>query len=110
MAMEDVGVLVHMLRHYCCDGGASPFDPSESKLAEATAAYQEMRIPRTRRILGSSHQLGKTQQRRADSKLYNLWREWNIKWECLMYAPASSQQSPHACLCTTYLWISRMRA
>ena len=38
-----------------------------------------MRIPRTNRILGSSHTLGKTQQRRADSLIYNLCRELEIK-------------------------------
>ena len=79
MAMEDVGVLVHLLRHFCCASGEATFDPSDVKLGAATAAYEAMRVSRTRKILGSSHTLGKTQQRRADSWLYNLQRELTIR-------------------------------
>ena len=62
MAMEDVGVLARLLRHHCCKGGTQPFAPTDEALAAATADYEAMRIPRVRRILGSSHTLGKTQQ------------------------------------------------
>ena len=85
MAMEDVGVLARLLRHHCCDGGAAPFDPADAKLAAAAAAYQAIRIPRVRKVLGSSHTLGKTQQLRADSWLYNLKREWSIRLQVLAY-------------------------
>ena len=44
-----------------------------------------MRIPRTRLVLGSSHTLGKTQQRRAESWWYNLKREIDIKWQVLRF-------------------------
>lgn len=81
MAMEDVGVLAHLLKHYCCAAGSKPFDPTDANLTAATDVYQSMRIPRTHRILGSSHTLGKTQQRRADSWLYNLCRELEIKFQ-----------------------------
>jgi hypothetical protein len=35
--------------------------------------------------LGSSKALGETQQKRADSWIYNLTREWTIKWQVLIY-------------------------
>ena len=85
MAMEDVGVLSLMLKEFCCDGGEGTFEPSEANLSAATAAYQAMRIPRTHHILGSSHKLGATQQRRAESWLYNLSREWTIKMQVALY-------------------------
>merc|ERR1712185_337747 len=96
MAMEDVGVLVRLLRHHCCDGGAAPFDPADAKLAAAAAAYQAIRIPRVRKVLGSSHTLGKTQQLRADSWLYNLKREWSIRLQVLAYGTLPIMK-PGAC-------------
>ena len=42
-------------------------------------AYEALRIPRVTPVLRSSHQLGATQQRRADSWWYNLRRELEIK-------------------------------
>lgn len=85
MAMEDVGVLARLLRHHCCKGGTQPFAPTDEALAAATADYEAMRIPRVRRILGSSHTLGKTQQLRADSWWYNLRREWTIRVQVAMH-------------------------
>jgi len=85
MAMEDVGVLAHLLKHHCCAAGTQAFDPSDANLSAATKAYEAMRIPRTHRILGSSHTLGKTQQRRADSWWYNLRRELEIKRQVSLY-------------------------
>ena len=38
MAMEDVGVLGRLLKHYCCAGGAAPFDPSDAALAKVSEA------------------------------------------------------------------------
>jgi len=78
MAMEDVGVLTRLLKIYCCADGARPFDPSDHLLARVSEAYQQLRIPRVTPVLRSSHQLGKTQQRRAESWWYNLCREWEI--------------------------------
>jgi hypothetical protein len=85
MAMEDAGVLAKLLQHYCCAGGTSAFESSDANLAAATAAYEAMRIPRTRLILGASHKLGATQQRRAESKLYNLARELSIRAQVAFY-------------------------
>ena len=79
MAMEDCGVFAHLLKHHCCAAGTAPFDPSDANLAAATSAYEALRIPRTHKILGSSHTLGKTQQRRAESWWYNFCRELEIK-------------------------------
>ena len=62
MAMEDCGVLVQVLKHFCCKGGKQAFDGSDANLTLAANAYQDIRIARTKRILGSSHTLGKTQQ------------------------------------------------
>jgi hypothetical protein len=44
----------------------------------AMQKYEELRIPRTRAILGASHSLGAMQQNRADSWLYNIAKEWTI--------------------------------
>ena len=85
MAMEDCGVLAQLLRHHCCGGGTAPFAPTADNLARATDAYQAMRIPRTHRILGASHTLGKTQQRRAESWWYNLARELEIKLQVALH-------------------------
>lgn len=85
MAMEDVGVLSLMLQHFCCAGGFGPFDPTADNLTKATELYQAMRIPRTRHVLGSSHTLGKTQQQRANSWLYNVQREWTIRLQVALY-------------------------
>ena len=38
MAMEDVGVLVRCLKHYCCKSGS--FDDSTANLQAAAAVYQ----------------------------------------------------------------------
>ena len=79
MAMEDCGVLVQVLKHFCCKGGKQAFDGSDANLTLAANAYQDIRIARTKRILGSSHTIGKTQQMRADSWWYNFKREWEIR-------------------------------
>ena len=85
MAMEDAGVLARLLKQYCCAGGTKAFDGSDANLTLAANAYQKVRIPRTKRILGSSHTLGKTQQMRADSWWYNFKREWEIRLNVAMH-------------------------
>jgi len=85
MAMEDVGVLALLLRHHCCAGGQKPFAPTEASLAAVSDDYQGMRIARTRHVLGNSHKLGATQQKRADSWIYNLQREWAIRLQVMWY-------------------------
>ncbi|KAL7543060.1 hypothetical protein ACHAWF_007315 [Thalassiosira exigua] len=97
MAMEDAGTLAFLLGRLCPvvrtssstggegegadgvgeDGGGVALDLS--RYPAAVALYESLRVPRTRAILGSSVQLGMTQQRRAESKLYNAWREASIK-------------------------------
>jgi len=85
MAMEDAGVLVHLLKKYCCAGGERAFTPSTENLTAATEQYEAMRVARTRKVLGSSHTLGKTQQRRAESWVYNLQRELTIRLQVALH-------------------------
>ena len=47
MAMEDVGVLAHMLRHHCCAGGTKAFSPTDANLTAATDAYQVRHLAAT---------------------------------------------------------------
>mmetsp|Transcript_127566 Transcript_127566/g.369303 ORF Transcript_127566/g.369303 Transcript_127566/m.369303 type:complete len:434 (-) Transcript_127566:271-1572(-) len=81
MAIEDAGTLCRLIQNVCCDSGK--FD--ETKFARATKLYQDLRLPRTAKILGSSHELGKTQQKRAESWIYNLYREYSIKLQVLLH-------------------------
>jgi 2-polyprenyl-6-methoxyphenol hydroxylase-like FAD-dependent oxidoreductase len=81
MAVEDAGVIALLLRHHCLQDGE--FKTENFGIAMQT--YTEMRIPRTRKILGASKTLGATQQNRADSWLYNLMREWTIRLQVLVY-------------------------
>jgi len=76
MAMEDAGTLSLVLAKYCpLDSGALDL----SSFGTAMEAYESLRVDRCRTILGASVELGRTQQRRADSPLYNAWRELTIK-------------------------------
>jgi hypothetical protein len=81
MAIEDAGTLCRLIQKVCCSTGK--FD--DTKFAHATQLYQDLRLPRTQRILESSHELGKTQQRRAESWLYNLYRELSIAVQVQLY-------------------------
>jgi salicylate hydroxylase len=86
MAMEDAGTLSLLLGHFCPmdgDGDATIIDLS--KFQDAMDVYEKLRVPRTKAVLGSSVQLGKTQQKRADSMLYNAWREFSIKAQVWAY-------------------------
>ncbi len=99
MAMEDAGTLAMLLGHYCpvreldneCDtiGGSQPNATTGSldlsQFSEAMSTYESLRVSRTKAILGSSVALGKTQQKRADSKLYNAWREMSIRAQVWAY-------------------------
>ena len=93
MAMEDAGTLAMLLRR-CCPP-VTVHDPSSSASAstrvdlknfqQAMHQYESLRVSRTKTVLGSSVQLGKTQQQRANSKLYNAYREWSIKAQVWAY-------------------------
>mmetsp|Transcript_35893 Transcript_35893/g.75520 ORF Transcript_35893/g.75520 Transcript_35893/m.75520 type:complete len:677 (-) Transcript_35893:225-2255(-) len=94
MAMEDAGTLSMILGHYCPivnqDGNdeestATPAVPDFAQFTKAMSVYESLRVSRTKKILGSSVQLGKTQQKRAESKLYNAWREMSIKAQVWAY-------------------------
>lgn len=78
MAMEDAGTLSVILSKFCPVNDAGG-EVDYSEFAAAMKAYESLRVDRTKTILGSSVELGKTQQKRADSALYNAWREWTIK-------------------------------
>ena len=76
MAMEDAGTLSLVLARYCpLLSGALDL----GSFGTAMEAYESLRVERCRTILGASVELGRTQQRRADSPLYNAWRELTIK-------------------------------
>ena len=88
MAMEDAGTLSMILGHYFPiipnhhddNSQTSPITMSDlTKFTKAMSVYKSLRIPCTKTILGSLVQLGKMQQKRAKSKLYNAWREISIK-------------------------------
>ena len=85
MAMEDAGTLSLLLAHFCPINGDSESTIDLSKFQTAMQVYENLRVPRTKAVLGSSVQLGKTQQKRADSKLYNAWREVSIKAQVWAY-------------------------
>jgi len=95
MAMEDAGTLSMILGHYCPivianhnndNSQTSPITmPDLTQFTKAMSVYESLRISRTKTILGSSVQLGKTQQKRAESKLYNAWREMSIKAQVWAY-------------------------
>ena len=69
MAIEDVGVLTHLLRHYCCASGTAPFDTSDlplvrsllgSNSAQSARALvnswsSRVRVPRVPRAAGQCH-------------------------------------------------------
>jgi len=83
MAMEDAGTLSMLLGRFCPIKSSIENDtPAQLDLrqfAKAMSVYESLRVSRTKAILGSSIALGKTQQKRAESKLYNAWREISIK-------------------------------
>jgi len=92
MAMEDAGTLSLLLGHFCPivdsggdDDAAATTTIDLSKFQDAMKVYEKLRVPRTKTVLGSSVQLGKTQQKRADSKFYNAWRELSIKAQVWAY-------------------------
>jgi salicylate hydroxylase len=85
MAMEDAGTLSLLLSRYCpidkkkSGNTTAPATIDYTHFHKAMKTYESLRVARTRAILGSSVQLGQTQQKRAESKLYNAFREWSIK-------------------------------
>jgi hypothetical protein len=56
-----------------------------SNFSKAMDTYEQLRVGRVTGVLGASVELGKTQQKRADSKLYNLWRELSIKTQVWLH-------------------------
>jgi len=90
MAMEDAGTLSMLLGRFCpikkniVEGDTSA-QLDLRQFAKAMSVYESLRVSRTKAILGSSIALGKTQQKRAESKLYNAWREISIKAQVWAY-------------------------
>ena len=72
MAMEDAGTLSYLLNEM-------------TTFQDACHIYQTMRKPRAQQILQSSHILGQIQQKRADSWIYNLYKEYHIKYQVWRY-------------------------
>ena len=94
MAMEDAGTLSVLLGHFCPmndsstpddDGGGAATTLDLTQFSKAMSVYESLRVSRTKAVLGSSVALGKTQQKRAESKLYNAWRELSIKTQVWAY-------------------------
>lgn len=91
MATEDAGTLALVLKEYCplllstTANDAAAMTGGTSRLLDlsgfnkAMDTYEQLRVGRVTGVLGASVQLGKTQQKRADSALYNMWREITIK-------------------------------
>lgn len=93
MAMEDAGTLSVLLGHFCPMNDSSTPDDDDAatttldltQFSKAMSVYESLRVSRTKAVLGSSVALGKTQQKRAESKLYNAWRELSIKTQVWAY-------------------------
>lgn len=93
MAMEDAGTLSVLLGHFCPMNDSSTPDDHDAmtttldltQFSKAMSVYESLRVSRTKAVLGSSVALGKTQQKRAESKLYNAWRELSIKTQVWAY-------------------------
>ena len=90
MAMEDAGTLSMLLGRFCPIKSSAEDEDTPAQLdlcqfAKAMSVYESLRVSRTKAILGSSIALGKTQQKRAESKLYNAWREVSIKAQVWAY-------------------------
>ena len=91
MAMEDAGTLSMLLGRFCPkvnNTTAATISTARldlSQFSRAMSIYELLRVQRTKTILGSSVALGKTQQKRADSKLYNAYREMSIKAQVWAY-------------------------
>lgn len=85
MAIEDAGILLMLLKHYCGQL-ALDSEPKEPKFMDenfdkAVAMYQLMRLPRTTEMLKRSQQLGDLQLARASapSLLQKFKNEFFIK-------------------------------
>ena len=93
MAMEDAGTLSVLVGHFCpMNDSSTPDDDYDAmttldltQFSKAMSVYESLRVSRTKAVLGSSVALGKTQQKRAESKLYNAWRELSIKTQVWAY-------------------------
>ena len=85
MAMEDAGTLSLLLAKYCPLKKTDHSTLDYTHFTKAMHTYETLRVNRTKAILGSSVTLGQTQQKRAESKLYNAYREWSIKAQVWAY-------------------------
>jgi hypothetical protein len=89
MGVEDAGTVALLIKHLCCtttDGGSD--DGGEVKLdftnfSSAMKVYQQLRIPRTSKVLDCSKQLGSMQDARSHEEKAAL-RELFIKGEVMM--------------------------
>lgn len=76
MGLEDAGTLAQLISRICVDEHGS-FD--RTIFFHASRAFENMRMRRTGLILKYSQVAGREQQRRANSKPYNLARETAIR-------------------------------
>ena len=63
MGVEDAGTLCLILKHLCVDEDTGRFNVSA--VGEATKLFEQIRIPRTSRVLDASMRLGRNQETRS---------------------------------------------
>ncbi|KAJ3250711.1 hypothetical protein HK103_003265 [Boothiomyces macroporosus] len=72
MAIEDAGILSHLIKKFCKPTVDAPFD--FSKLKQVATLYEELRIPRTTMMLASSKALGEMQLARSTkTNIFEVW-------------------------------------
>ena len=81
--MEDVGVCVTLLRHYCFDEVTKQLDLSN--FAKAMKMYQEIRVARSSEILNFSKELGGLEAKRSGQSAEVSSLEHTMKGDILMY-------------------------
>uniref|UniRef100_A0A7S3L7S1 FAD-binding domain-containing protein n=1 Tax=Amphora coffeiformis TaxID=265554 RepID=A0A7S3L7S1_9STRA len=81
--MEDVGVCVTLLRHYCFDEVSQELDLTN--FAKAMKMYQEIRVARSSEILNFSKELGGLQAKRSGQSEEVEDLEHMMKGDILMY-------------------------
>ena len=74
--LEDVGVLVELLKKICLDDNGSL---DLTRFSDAMTLYEKMRIPRTSDLIDQGTHVGALQQKRATCEKYNRVKEQLIQ-------------------------------
>ncbi len=70
-AIEDVGILAMLMKHFCKPTLQSEFNLD--KMDQVVAQYEKLRIPRTTAMLASSQALGDLMLKRAKANWFEVW-------------------------------------